>query len=155
MRVAGLRRNRGAQLNVSRAPFSSVNDKLPAGNGVLLNGQLDLGEPFVNGLLVPDAVDVAFAGKASYRVAVILGVFHDERIGLADVVVGALGGNQTHGVGVSRKRGLGVVDDAGGEGQEDYFFFFGRGSWGNMASTTAAISVGFSLSTRSIGFAPS
>ena len=78
MRVAGLRRNRGAQLNVSRAPFSSVNDKLPAGNGVLLNGQLDLGEPLVNRFFVPNAVDVAFAGEAGHLVAVVFGILHDE-----------------------------------------------------------------------------
>ena len=41
------------------------------GESALLDGRLDLGEPFVNGLLVPDAVDVAFARRGAATVSVM------------------------------------------------------------------------------------
>ena len=56
----------------------------------LFDRQLNLGQPLVDGFLVPDAVNVALAGETRHLVPVVLSVLVDECVRFAKVFVGAL-----------------------------------------------------------------
>lgn len=55
----------------------------------LFNEQPYLGEPFVDRVLAPNAVDVALVGKSGCTVAAILGILVDKDAGFSQLVVGA------------------------------------------------------------------
>ena len=56
---------------------------------LLLNRQLDLGQPIFFRFLVPDTIDVAFPGRSSCVKAVLLRIPHEEGIGFTDTIIGS------------------------------------------------------------------